>query len=132
MVEGPESVNEMEVQPHRRYCAVVADDQLTPELMRMIIETYYASTGAGERTFDDVDIEMYFEQTREMLEHLGCAEWRFGSRLSPHSKLWIEKSGRRGGTRGMLDVFVDPNMDGQEEGQEQLRRDFYEALEPAL
>ena len=62
-------------------------ESLTEEVLRRVIELYDETVGGhGLRYFNSGTLEY----AKEMLMNRSSVEWRFGSRLSGHSKLWIQ------------------------------------------
>ena len=62
-------------------------ESLTEEVLRRVIELYDETVGGnGSRYFNSGTLQY----VKEMLTNRSSVEWRFGSRLSGHSKLWIQ------------------------------------------
>src|SRR3990167_2395298 len=66
-------------------------ESLTEEVLRRVIELYDETVGGhGLRYFNSGTLEY----AKEMLTNRSSVEWRYGSRLSGHSKLWIQLNHR--------------------------------------
>ncbi len=66
-------------------------ESLTEEVLRRVIEIYDEIVGGhGLKYFDSGTLQY----AKEMLMNRSSVEWRFGSRLSGHSKLWIQRDYR--------------------------------------
>ena len=64
---------------------------LTDEILRGVIELYDKVVGGHGLGYFNSGTLQY---ARELLEKRSSVEWRFGSRLSGHSKLWIQRDYR--------------------------------------
>lgn len=72
---------------------------LTVEQIKEVFKLYEEFFGACTETVEPEDVFRTFEK-------LGCVEYRFGSKWSGHSKLWIEDD-----YDGNIEFRFGPNMD---------------------
>lgn len=81
---------------------------LTDEVLREIIELYDEVVGGnGLRYFDSGTLQY----AKELLEKRSSVEWRFGSCLSGHSKLWIQRNWRGKSSDQLIYFSCGANVD---------------------
>ncbi len=110
-------------------------DHLTDDVWRAIVKIYHETTG-GSYVPDEKELETYYYARLALDNRLG--EFRYGSRFSVHSKLWIMRE-RVEGT-DLLFFDFDANVEGRqpepdtEKGQEiaAARDDFRKNVDELL
>lgn len=85
-------------------------DHLTPEVAREILDIYF-KVGMGEaykRERLEEEADHFAQQVPEDLASWGASEWRYGSRLTMHSKIWVIPDHRGG---DVIRFIFDPNLE---------------------
>jgi hypothetical protein len=104
---------------------------LTYEILKDIVRIYDSLVGAhGLKYLCESDLD----QVKNGVRQYGHIEWRFGSKLTSHSKLWIQRKAFSRRDDPSIIFCFDPNMSKAEEAiygknPQILEAEFNEAVE---
>ncbi len=105
---------------------------LTNEILHEVIELYDKVVGGnGLRYFNSGTLQYAIE----LLEKRSSVEWRFGSRLSGHSKLWIQRDYRIHLSEPVIYFSFGANVDespGIRKKVQKLEANFNDAVSKLL
>jgi len=107
---------------------------LTYEILRDIVNIYDSLVGGhGLKYLGESDLE----QVKSGIRQYGLIEWRFGSRLTPNSKLWIERKSFSRRDDPWIIFCFDSNLNKHENAKSRnkahsLEAEFEKAVERYL